>query len=81
VGLFAVNRSETVVKNVADSEVKGKAIPVTGREGPYDYETPWFPYFVYTVDSEMAVRLSALGADRPLPPPPGRFLILISVRG
>jgi hypothetical protein len=31
-----------------------------------------------TVDSQMAVRLLALRAGRPLPP--GRFLVLISVR-
>jgi hypothetical protein len=29
----------------------------------------------------MMVKLSALRAGRPLPPPPGRFLVLISVRG
>jgi hypothetical protein len=32
-----------------------------------------------TVGSQMAVRLSALRAGRPLPP--GGFLVLISVRG
>jgi hypothetical protein len=36
---------------------------------------------MYTVASQMAVRLSDLLAVRPLPPPPGRFLVLISVRG
>jgi hypothetical protein len=36
-------------------------------------------HIFYTVGSEMAVRLSALRAGRSLSP--GRFLILISVRG
>jgi hypothetical protein len=33
----------------------------------------------YKIGSEMGVRLSAIRAGRPLPP--GRFLVLISVRG
>jgi hypothetical protein len=36
-------------------------------------------HIFYTVGSQMAVRLSALRASRPLPP--ARFLVLISVRG
>jgi hypothetical protein len=36
-------------------------------------------HIYYTIGSEMAVRLSALRARCPLPP--GRFLVLISVRG
>jgi hypothetical protein len=36
------------------------------------------PHF-YTIGSQMAVRLSSLRAGRPLPP--GRFLVLISIRG
>jgi hypothetical protein len=43
----------------------GKTIPVTGRGDP--------------IDSQMAVRLSVLRAGPPLTP--GRFLVLISVRG
>jgi hypothetical protein len=35
-------------------------------------------HIFYTIGSEMAMRLSALGAGLPLPP--GRFLVLISVR-
>jgi hypothetical protein len=35
-------------------------------------------HIFYTFGSKMAVRLSALRADRPLPP--GRFLVLISVQ-
>jgi hypothetical protein len=57
---------------------KGKAIPVTGRGGPRDCETSRLPHFP-TIGSQMAVRVSALCAGLPLPP--GRFLILISVRG
>jgi hypothetical protein len=36
-------------------------------------------YIFQITDSQIAVRLSALSAGRPLPP--GRFLILISVTG
>jgi hypothetical protein len=50
---------------------KGKAIPVTGRGGPYGCDTSRLPVF-YTVSSQMAVRLSALRVGRPLPPPPPR---------
>jgi hypothetical protein len=37
------------------------------------------PHFVYTIGLQMAVRLSILRASRPLLP--GRFVVLISVRG
>jgi hypothetical protein len=47
---------------------KGKAIPVAGHEGPWGYETSRLPYFL---NNWMC---------RP-PFPPGRFLVLISVRG
>jgi hypothetical protein len=47
--------------------VKVKAIVVTGREDPYGWETSRLPYFVQTVGSQMAVRLSALRVGRPLP--------------
>jgi hypothetical protein len=36
-------------------------------------------HIFYTIGLQMAVRLPALSASRPLPP--GRFLVLISVRG
>jgi hypothetical protein len=36
-------------------------------------------HIFYTIGSQMAVSLPALRAGRPLPP--GRFLVLISVRG
>jgi hypothetical protein len=62
-----------------EAQVKDKAIPVTGREGPYGSETLRFPHFLQTVGSQMAVMLSDLSACRPLPP--GKFLVLICVRG
>jgi hypothetical protein len=47
-----------------------KAHRVVRRRGSHIFQT---------ISSEMAVRLSASCAGRPLPP--GRFLVLISVRG
>jgi hypothetical protein len=58
---------------------KARAIPVTGRGGPIGSWDVEDPTFFQTVSSQMAVRLSALLAGRPLPE--GRFLVLISVRG
>jgi hypothetical protein len=55
---------------------KGKSIPVTGRGSPWDCETSRLPHFLENMLT--AVR-SALRAGRPLPP--GRILVLISVRG
>jgi hypothetical protein len=75
--LLTVRSQRFVVKNV-----KGKIIPVTGREGPYVCETSRLPHFLYTFGSQMAVRLSAWRAGRLLAaPPPGRFLVFISVIG
>jgi hypothetical protein len=37
------------------------------------------PHIFQTIGSQMGVRMSALRAGRPLPP--GKFLVLISVRG
>jgi hypothetical protein len=71
--------------NLQDTEgivLNGKerfSYPVTGRGGSHGCETSGLTHFLYTIGSQMAVRLSALRADRPLPP--GRFLVLISVRG
>jgi hypothetical protein len=56
---------------------KSKAIPLTGREGPYGFETSRIPHFLdnrLTDDGEVV-------SLRRRPPftPPGRFLVLISV--
>jgi hypothetical protein len=56
---------------------KNKAVPVTGRAGPWVVRRRGSHIF-YTIGLQMAVRLSASRAGRPLPP--GRFLVLISVR-
>jgi hypothetical protein len=55
-----------------------KAIPVTGHEGPESCQTSRLPNF-QTIGSQMAVKLLALRAGRPLTP--RRFLVLISARG
>jgi hypothetical protein len=47
-------------------QIYKKSIPVTDREGPWGCDTLRIPLF-YTVRSQMAVRLSALRANRPLP--------------
>jgi hypothetical protein len=61
--------------------LKGKAIPVTGHEGPKGCETSRLSHFLQPVGSQLMIRLSALHASHPLPPTPERFLVLISVRG
>jgi hypothetical protein len=57
---------------------KGKAILATCRAGPQGCETSRLSQFLDN-RSQMAVRLSALCAGRPLPR--GRFLVFIPVRG
>jgi hypothetical protein len=47
---------------------KSKVVLVTGPEGPQGCETSRLPYFLYTISSQMAVRLSALRAGHHLPP-------------
>jgi hypothetical protein len=59
------------------SYMKGKAIHITDHEGPSGCERSRLPHF-QTISSQMAVRLSAPRAGRPLPS--GRFLVLISLR-
>jgi hypothetical protein len=56
--------------------LKVKAMPVTRAQG---CETSRLPHFLYKIGLQMAVSMSALRAGRPLPP--GRFLVLICVRG
>jgi hypothetical protein len=60
---------------------KGKAIPVTGRTGPLGCETSRLPHFLQNrlIDGREVVSRTRRPAGRPLPP--GRFLVLISVRG
>jgi hypothetical protein len=59
-------------------QIKDKAIPVTCREGPHGCETSRLPHFIYIrlTDGGEVVSLT----HRP-PFTPGRFLVLISVRG
>jgi hypothetical protein len=52
---------------------KGKAIPVTGPEGPKGCETSRLPHFL---DNQLTDGSEVV--SRPLPP--RRFLVLISVR-
>jgi hypothetical protein len=59
---------------------KGKANSVTGRGGPYGCETSRLPHFL---DNRLTdgSKVVSLTLRPPFTPPPGRFLILISVRG
>jgi hypothetical protein len=76
--LSAVCNNEMVLLTLlVYSKSKGKAIPVTDRGGPWGCETSRLRNF-YIIGSQMAVSLSLLRVGRPLPP--GRFLVLISVR-
>jgi hypothetical protein len=69
------SRLFTHASNATD---KGKAIPVTGREDPWGCETSRLSHFL---DNRLTDggELSAPHASCPLPP--GRFRVLISVRG
>jgi hypothetical protein len=62
----------------SDNAAKGKAIPVTGREGSEGCETSRLPHFLDSLLTD-GVRLSAPCTGCPLPP--GRFMVLISIRG
>jgi hypothetical protein len=39
-------KKQTKKKNKKKQKKKGKTIPVTGREGPYSYETLRLPHFL-----------------------------------
>jgi hypothetical protein len=67
-------------KNVLKRKVKkGKVIPVTGHGGPQVCETSRIPHFL---DSRLTDGAKVVSLTRRLPlTPPGRFLVLISVRG
>jgi hypothetical protein len=58
---------------------KGKAIPVTGHEGPYGGKTSRLPHFLENRLKDCGEVVSLTRRGSPLPP--GRFLVLISVRG
>jgi hypothetical protein len=57
---------------------KSKAIPVTDREGPYGCETSRLPHIL---DNRLTVGGDVVSLTRRPPFTPGRFLVLISVRG
>jgi hypothetical protein len=58
---------------------KIKAIPVTGRGGPWGSETSRLPHFL---DNRLTDGGEVVSPTRRPPfTPPGRFLVLISVRG
>jgi hypothetical protein len=66
-----------VLCTVVKLHIKGKALPITGRGGPNGFDTSRLPHFLdnrLTDGGEAALR-----AGRHLPP--GRFLVLIYVRG
>jgi hypothetical protein len=57
-------------------KIKSKAILLTRRGGPLGCETSWLPHFL---DNRLIDGGEAVSAGQPVPP--GRFLVLISVRG
>jgi hypothetical protein len=64
----------------AHGKKKDKAIPVTGRGGPWGCETSRLPHLLdnrFTDGGEVV----SLTRRSPALYPPGRFLILVSVRG
>jgi hypothetical protein len=74
------NRSELVP--TYHVSVKGKAIPVTGHEGPQGCETLRLPHFLYNRLTDGGEVVSPMRLPPFTPPPPGKFLVLIfSVRG
>jgi hypothetical protein len=58
--------------------MKSKAIPVTGRGAPLGYETSRLPHFL---DNRITDGGEVVSLTRHCALPPGRFLVLISVRG
>jgi hypothetical protein len=58
--------------------VKGTAIPVTGHGGPLGCETSRLPHFL---DSRLTDGFEVVSLTRWPPFTPGRYLVLISVRG
>jgi hypothetical protein len=83
--IHASDRAATVTRDLSTLHTlkkgKHKAIPVTGHGGPYDCEMSRLPHFL---DNRLTDGGEVVGLKRRppfTPPPPGRFLVLISVRG
>jgi hypothetical protein len=66
---------------ILSSGKKGKAIPVTGRGSPQACETSRLPHFLDTRLTYGGEVVSLTCRPHFTPPPPGRFLVLISVIG
>jgi hypothetical protein len=71
---------QTIINTVKVEMVKAKAIPVTDHAGLYGCKTSRLPYLLDNrlIDGREVVSLTRQPC---CPLPPGRFLILISVRG
>jgi hypothetical protein len=71
-----VIHNKLALHNITTRGKKGKAVPLTGCEGPQGCETSRFPHFLDNrlTDGCQPYKLAALY-------PPGGFLVLISVRG
>jgi hypothetical protein len=68
------------VHKTTDKAKEGKFIPVTGLEGPQGSETSRLSYFLDNRLTYVCEVVSLTGRQTALYPP-GRFLVLISVRG
>jgi hypothetical protein len=78
-GIYSPGRKRPALE--ADDSVpcvKQKAISVAGRGGPYGCETSRLPHFL---DSGLTDGCEIVSLTRRPPLPPGKFQVLISVRG
>jgi hypothetical protein len=66
--------------NFIFAEGKGKAIPTTGRRGPQGWETSSLPHFLDNRLTDGGEIFSLTRRPNAFYPP-GRFLVLISIRG
>jgi hypothetical protein len=71
--------SRTLVDVIKSLSKKAEVIPVPGRGGPLSCETLRLPYFLGNRLTDGGDCHPYASTGRPLPP--GRFLVLISVRG
>jgi hypothetical protein len=55
--------------------------PVAGRGGPSDCQTSRLPYFLRNRLTDGGEVVILTRRQVALPPPPGKFLVLISVKG